>query len=89
VRTSEDQERVNEGVGLDQGAIQIHAQRSHACRLCFWLGEDLGQCLPRVRAPAPTNLRVQVRLKCRGWLAETRRRYEQAFAGIGMNLVDR
>lgn len=36
--TSENQERVNQGVGFDQGSIQIDAKRLEAGRFGVWLG---------------------------------------------------
>jgi hypothetical protein len=50
--SSEDQERVNEGVGFDERAIQIHAEWLGADRCCVRLGQDLRQRLPRVGSPA-------------------------------------
>jgi len=52
VSSSQCQKRVNQGVRFDQRAIQIDAQGLDADGGRIWLGEDLGQCLPRVGAPA-------------------------------------
>jgi hypothetical protein len=52
VISSQCQKRVNQRVGFDQGAIEIDAERLGADGGRIWLGEDLGQRVPRVVAPA-------------------------------------
>ena len=38
--TSQNEERIDEGIGFDESAIQIDADRLAADRCCVWLGKD-------------------------------------------------
>lgn len=52
MRSGQHEERVKQRVRLDQSAIQIDAKGRDAGCWRIWLGDKLGQWLPRVRAPA-------------------------------------